>query len=774
SPALERAILKALVKDPARRYQSVEALLADLAQPEVAVAVPADAARPVLTFLDQEAPNNLPMLPTSFVGREPEMATIQERLRRPDIRLLTLTGPGGAGKTRLALQAAATLLNEYEHGVFFVNLAPLQDATFLLDTVAHTLGLVQGDVQPLDRQLEAFLRDRHLLLVLDNFEQLIEAAPVIGELLAAAPLCKILATSREPLRLYGENLYQVPPLSLPNLERFPSPGELAQVAAVQLFVARAQAVDPDFSLNPANARDVAELCVRLDGLPLAIELIAAQLYSFPVSELAAQSANRLALLAEGPRDRSARQRTMRGAIDWSYELLAATEQVLFARLGVFAGKFTAEAAGAVVGNHPLATLVQKSLLQQEEDSHGSPRFWMLELLREYALERLAARQETEPLRQKQAAYYLSLAEMAEPHLTGPEQAAWFEQLEAAHDNFRAVLGWALERGMEETALRLAGVLWRLWAVHSHLSEGRRWLEKALARGQHLSPSIRAKALLGAGRLALFQGLHDQARAFLAESLDLYQALNDQSAQADVLNNLGEIGLEQADYSLAGRHFHQALALYRAVDDRAGMVRTLNDLAQMTFWQGQFEEARHFLEECLALERQGGAPEGLAVTLNSLGEVARAQGRYQEAAAFYRESLELYRALNYPIGMAVLYANLGYVELGQENYREAAVLFGRSFSLLRTLEEKVQIAKSLAGLGGATLHLGNAEQAVRFLGAAQALLDSLAGQLEPVEQAAYEGHVAASQASLDPQTWQAAWNEGQSMPLEELLEVALLS
>jgi predicted ATPase/Tfp pilus assembly protein PilF len=611
--------------------------------------------------------------------------------------------------------------------------------------------------------------------VFDNFEHILDAAPLASEILAAAPHCKVLTTSREPLRLYGENIFRIDPLPLPDLRQPLAYQELHDYTAIQLFLARAQAIDPGFVLSPENIQQIAELCVQLDGLPLALELAASQIYAFTPAELAAQLKNRLSFLTEGPRDRSARQQTMRGAIDWSYNLLNKKEQRAFNRLGIFSGRFTAEAAAEIVGPVHLQGLTQKSLLQQESGYDGRPRYWMLQVLREYAIEPLKADQTLEQLKQKHTAYYLKVAETAEPHLTGPEQNAWFALLEEDHDNFRAILDRSLDEDAHETTLLLGSILWRLWAVYSYLSEGTLWLEAILDKTSDFKNEQRAKVLFGAGRLALFQQKLSLAGRLFRESLDQSQALQERPLQAALLNSLGEIALQQAAYDQAGSLFHESLNLFQTQEDKAGIGQTLTHLGQLAFQQEQHEQANQYLLESLELVEEVGTPEAIAIVLNGLGEIARMQSRLGDAAAFYERSLALYRQLNYGMGQAAMLHNLGQVKLTQEKFQEAATLFRQSLSLLSTMEEKVYIGWNLAGLGAALLNLGNSKQAVRLFSATKALFEQFGGQLDISDQAVYDHYLAQSKQELTESEWQQAWLEGRAMPVEnELLDIITLT
>jgi predicted ATPase/transcriptional regulator with XRE-family HTH domain len=456
-----------------------------------------DGAAPSLNSLDTRS-NNLPAQPTRLIGREIEVACVCDLLRHPDRRLITLTGPGGIGKTRLALQVAGELLDEFAHGVWFVNLAPIGDPALVIATIAQALGIKKNGVQLIAESLKAYLREKQLLLLLDNFEQVVEAAVQVADLLAAAPGLKVLVTSRAALHLSGEHELMVPPLALPERQSNMDVARLTQYEAVRLFIERARAVRADFAVTNENAPAVAEICHRLDGLPLAIELAAARVKLFPLQPLLARLSSRLTFLTGGARDLPARQQTIRALIDWSYELLDGAEKALFARLGVFVGGSTLEAAEVVcnVDDNLLlkvadgvASLLDKSLLRQVEAGNSEQRFTMLETIREYALERLAANGEEETIRQQHAAYFLALAQAAEPMLSSARRPMWLEQLETEHDNFRAVLSWSRARSDDSRyELRLTAALWWFWYFRGHASEGHRWLEDALARTVALEPA----------------------------------------------------------------------------------------------------------------------------------------------------------------------------------------------------------------------------------------------------------------------------------------------
>jgi predicted ATPase/class 3 adenylate cyclase len=464
--------------------------------------------------------NNLSLQPTPLIGRKREVAEVYERLLRPEVRLLTLTGVGGTGKTRLGLQAAAELTEQFEDGVFFVSLAAIRDPQLVVPAMAATLGVKEAGGQPLLESVEDSLGEKHILLMVDNFEQVIEAAPVVTELLSTASNLKVLATSRIPLRLYGEHEYAVPPLALPDPERLPSVERLTHYEAVRLFVERAQAAKADFSVTNESAPAVAQICYRLDGLPLAIELAAARIKVLSPQKMLGRLGNRLKLLTGGARDLPERQRTLRSTIEWSYGLLGEGEKVLFARLSVFAGGRTMEAIEAICdaeGDLPvdvldgLSSLVDKSLLKQEEGAGGEPRFVMLETIHEFAREKLQESEESEDIRRLHAEYFLALAEEAEPAVEGAQQPVWLERLEEEHDNMRRALSWSLGQGQDsELALRMSAALGEFWYLRGYFGEGRRWLEEALAKSGRTPTAARARALQRVSWLAFQQGDLDRA------------------------------------------------------------------------------------------------------------------------------------------------------------------------------------------------------------------------------------------------------------------------
>jgi predicted ATPase/class 3 adenylate cyclase/uncharacterized protein HemY len=670
---------------------SVENLLADF---------------PPLKTLDASA-NNLPMQPTPFIGREREVTTVTQLLRQPEVHLVTLTGAGGVGKTRLGLQVAAELSDQFTDGVWLVALAPVSDAEQVVPTIMSTLLIKEAGGQPLLGQLKAALKDKQMLLVLDNFEQVVDAALQIAELLAACPKLKILVTSRVVLHVQAEREFAVPPLSLPNPKRLPDLVTLSQYEAVALFIQRAQAVKPDFQVTNANAPAVAGICARLDGLPLAIELAAARVKYFAPQALFTRLEQGLSVLTGGARDLPARQQTLRGAIAWSYDLLSPEEKALFRRLAVFVDGWTIEtaevvcrAAGELEADvlDGMLSLVDKSLLRQQELAGGEPRFWMLQLLREFGMEALRQAGESEVIRQTHVEYFLALAEEAESELRGPDQVRWLERLEQEHDNLRAALTWTREQSEGEWGLRLAGALQLFWEIHGHLSEGRQWLETLLAREHPAAPAVRAKALRGAGVLERFQGDYSQARVLLKESLALYREQENKAGIANSLGQLGSLARFQGDYSQAKVLLEESLALFRELGDKFGIAWMLSNLGILARFQGDYSQARVLLEESLILRRKLGDKSGIAWMLSNLGILARFQGDYSQARVLLEESLSQYRELGDKDNSAWVLGELGILARFQGDYDQAKALLEESLAQLRELGDKADSAWMLSNLG----------------------------------------------------------------------------
>ena len=727
--------------------------------------------------------NNLPLQPTPLIGREKEVAHVCPLLRGDEPRRLTLTGPGGTGKTRLALQAAADLLEDFSDGTFFVPLATLTEAELFSSAVAETLGVRETAEQPLDETLKDYLSERRLLLVLDNFEQVLEAAPAVTELLAVAPGLKVLATSRAPLGLYGEHEFPVPPLTMPDLKD-PAPMErLTQYEAVRLFVERAQAVRSDFAITNESAPAVAEICVRLDGLPLAIELAAARIKMLPPKAMLQRLSSRLNLLTGGARDLPERQRTLRATIEWSYALLNEGEQLLFARLAVFSGGRTLEAIEAICdaeGDLPVevfdgvSSLLDKSLLRQEEGPGGEPRFVMLETVHEFAREKLQESAEAGEIKRTHAEYFLTLAEEAYPELKGANQLEWLERLEAEHDNMRAALSWALERKEAEVALRLGGALWWFWFVRGYHSEGRRWLQEALAIEVRGSPEVRAMALAGIGRLALDQGDLDRAQEACEEGLELLanEARETSEAKLWLLERLGWVAWAREEHEQATQLFEESLALSQQMSDTYWHATSLSNLALATHSLGDYEKATELYEQSMHLFREQGDKRRLATCLNNLAMVMCSQGDLRRAAKLIEESVALLRELGARVDVSIGLCNLGWIALLREDIGRAADIYKESLSLSWDTGLNPVVQSTLEGFACLAGAKGEAERTARLWGAAQALHETKDIPRDIDFLAAADARISAVRLSMEEEAWEEAWHKGRVMTLDEAVSYAL--
>jgi len=770
------AVEHCLAKDPEKRYASTR-----------------DLARELNTILQHfaelksergEAPaNKLPRQLTSFVGRDVEVNGVKEILLRDDVLLTTITGPGGVGKTRLALKVAEELTGRFPAGVHLVQLGAVTDPDLVPSLIAQTLHLRAGGESPLEtlkEHLRSSLR-KPLLLLLDNFEHLVTVGPVVGELLAIGPYLKILVTSRAPLRIYGEHEFPMPPLTLPDPRSLPPVEFLAQYSAVALFVQRAAAVRPDFVLTHDNAADVVEICSRLDGLPLAIELAASRIKLLRPAALRARLASRLQLLTGGSRDLPARQQTLRGAIDWSHDFLSSAEQVLFRRLSVFAGGCNLEEVEAVCNTKEdleldlldgVASLVNHSLLQQIEQPEGEPRFAMLETIREYAREKLLASGEEAQTRRAHAAYCLVLAEEGAA-TTDEERIKWFNCFEIEHENLRAALEWLIESGDADWGLRLGLALFGFWEAREYLSEGRDRLEKLLRLGTKSTASKeRVRALFAAGVLACEQRDFAAAEALMQHSLEMARELNDKQCIAVTINGMAIQCRDRGDIAVSRTLLEESLEIWKEIDDRLAVARSLSNLANVERLQGDFARARSLYEESLEILRELGDRTGAAWSINYLGDVARDRGDSNAAHELYHLSLTAFRELGDRWGIAGSLADLGNLAREQQDFERASSLYRESMRLFQELDHKRGIARLLDCLACLASAQSAPRRALTLAGAAAALREKLGIPLPAKEQATLEALLQPARRSFTNAEDTSIWLNGWALPLDRAVAEAL--
>jgi predicted ATPase/class 3 adenylate cyclase/Tfp pilus assembly protein PilF len=771
---------------------------------------------PPLITLDAR-PNNLPVQLTSFIGRKNEIEKVKELLK--NTHLLTLTGPGGAGKTRLSLQVGADVIDDFANGVWFVELAPIIDAVLLPQEISKELGIKEETKKTLEETLTSYLKDKEILLILDNCEHLIETcAGLTEQLLKACPKLKILATSREPMKCSGEQTHSILSLEIPDPKGEISPEQLVQYESVRLFIERALTVNRNFRVNNENAPALAEICRQLDGIPLAIELAAARIKVLTVEKIYDRLSNRFSLLTGGKRTAMPRQKTLKALIDWSYDLLTEQEKILWSRLSVFNDGWILESAEEICSDDKLkddeifdllSLLVEKSIIIFDDENE---RYSILETLKHYGEERLNETNESNKIFSRYLFYFMKLSESAEPKLTGAEAQLWLDRLEEEHGNLQSAIEWSLNHEHQEEGMRLAGALGSFWDIRGYFSIGRRLLESMLRNTKGVSKSVIGKALNCTGTLAFNQGEYQQAMKFHEESLALYRELKDKDGIATSIGNMGIVAYEQGDYERARKLCEEHLVYKREIGDKDSIASSLSDLGNIAYDQGDYQQARRFHEESLALRQKIGNKRGIANSLNNLGNLTYIQGDFDQAQKLYEESLILKREVGDKKGISISLHNLGIVTYLKGNYKQSQNFYEESLALVRQIGSKSGIADTLYDLGNIGFKQGDYQQALKLLeesftlrreignklgmvycimgfasiagvkhyyfsaacllGFVNAALQSMNTVFESDEQILYEKVINDLHEKLSDEEFAKYWEEGKKMTIEQATELAL--
>jgi predicted ATPase len=730
-------------------------------------------------------PLPLPAPCTSFIGREKELAHVKQLLRREHVRLVTLSGAGGSGKTRLALRAAGEMTEAFPGGVYLLSLASVIDPETVVSTIAQNLGLRHTGGMPLPEALQLYVRSAvqaPTLLLLDNFEQIVSAAPLLTTLLTASPLLKMLVTSRAVLDLSGEYEFPVTPLQTPDPKQLAPPDELVHNPAVALFLERATAVDSAFTPHEDHARAIAEICLRLDGLPLAIELAAARVKILPPVAMLARLSNSLDLLTSGPRDLPSRQQTLRKTIDWSYTLLSAGEQTLFRRLAVFSGGCTLESAEAVCNTRcdldvavldGISSLVNKNLLQRGEERSAEGRFTMLQTIREFALEELKASGEEEFTRRAHAAYCVVLAQEGAGQVTEEDRENWLTVWDGEYDNLRDALDWLIRTESGEWALRLGTALFPFWERRERLAEGRERLE-AVLRMKSMAPPKEQRARLAwyAGIFADKQGDSTRAIRLLQESLHIYRELGDRKGIAAQLGHLGNVLHQAGRVAEARLSFEQSLAACRQLGDRKAIASTLSNLAECVTAQGEYALSRSLLEEALSTFRELGNASGVGWSLNHLGDVAFEESDFAGAWRLYQAGYDVFKGLGDRWGIARSFTDLGRLASEQNDHENARTLLEQALRIFSELGHTRGVARVFEELACVAVREQNFEHALTLCGAAEGLRRRIGALERPAERARRDRILEPVWRDIDESASRAVWANALRMPLDEAIRFAL--